>query len=247
MRVAVLTDVHANADALEAVAAAAVAAEVEQLWSLGDMVGTGPDAARVVGFVRRFCRVALVGNHDLMVTGSVARFGEPGSAARRALDVAAEQLEASGDLEWMRSRRPAARRGEVGCWHASPRDPVREYVGAANAGACLAGQRTPLGLIGHTHEPAAWQAQAGGMARRVRVRLGEALDVSEGRWLLNPGAAGAPFPALGDAWRAMDDHARAGAWWLELDTGSRTATWRRAPFEAGGLRERARALGLLGA
>ena len=146
----------------------------------------------------------------------------------------------------MRSRRPAARRRTVQCWHASPRDPVREYVGPANAADCLRRQRLPLGLVGHTHAPDAWQAAPNATARRVSVVPGEPLDVSEGKWLVNPGAAGVPYPAMGDHWKTMDDHARAGAWWLEVDLEARLATWHRAPFDPTALRERARGLGLLG-
>ena len=84
----------------------------------------------------------------------------------------------------------------------------------------------------------------GGGAERAPVVAGEPLDVSAGRWLLNPGAAGAPFPVRGEWWASMDEHARAGAWWLEIDLAARSATWRRAPFDPAPARERARALGL---
>jgi hypothetical protein len=146
----------------------------------------------------------------------------------------------------MRSRRPAARRPGVQCWHASPRDPVREYVGPQNVADCMSHQRAPLGLVGHTHAPDAWQARPGEAPRRVEVQPGRPLDVGEGTWLLNPGAVGAPFPARPGWWEAMDAHARDGAWWLELDLGDRVATWHRAPFDPAPARERARDLGLIG-
>ena len=248
MRLAVFGDVHANGEALDAVLAAAVDAEAEELWCLGDLVGSGPDAVRVVATVRAYCRVAIAGNHDYVATGAGSvradAFGPPGSFARRSLEAAADALAASGDLEWLRSRRPAARRHGVQCWHGSPRNPVREYVTAANAAACLERQSAPLGLVGHTHEAAAWHAVPGGGAERGPVVAGEPLDVSAGRWLLNPGAAGAPFPVRGEWWASMVEHARAGAWWLEIDLAERSATWRRAPFDPAPARERARALGL---
>jgi calcineurin-like phosphoesterase family protein len=249
VRVAAFGDVHANAEALDAVFAAAVDTGADELWCLGDLVGSGPDAARVVAMVRAYCRVAMAGNHDYVAAGAGSvradAFGPPGSFARRSLAAAADALAASGDLEWLRSRRPAARRHGVRCWHGSPRNPVREYVGAANAAACLERQAGPLGLVAHTHEAAAWHAVPGGGAERVPIVVGEALDVSAGRWLLNPGAAGAPFPVRGDWWTAMEEHAGAGAWWLDLDLAERTATWRRAPFDPAPGRERARALGLV--
>ena len=94
MVVAVLGDAHAHAEALEAVIGAAEAHGAQELWSLGDMVGRGPDP-------------------------------EPIELARDRLSDA--------DVEWMRSRKPAARRGETQCWHGGPRNAVHEYVGAANA------------------------------------------------------------------------------------------------------------------
>ena len=197
--------------------------------------------------VRAYCRVAIAGNHDYVAAGAGSvradAFGPPGSFARRSLEAAAEALAASGDLEWLRSRRPAARRLGCQCWHGSPRNPVREYVTAANAAACLERQSAPLGLVGHTHEAAASAAARGrrGRARPGRRRrTGRRVRRAVG---LNPGAAGAPFPVRADWWASMDGHARAGAWWLDVDLAERTATSRcaRRPAPA---RERARALGL---
>ena len=60
MLVAVFGDAHAHADALEAVLGAAKASGAGALWSLGDMVGGGPDAERTVTLTREHCTVALV-------------------------------------------------------------------------------------------------------------------------------------------------------------------------------------------
>jgi predicted phosphodiesterase len=196
VRVGVFADVHANADALEAVLWSAADARVDELWSLGDVAGAGPDAARCVALVRAMCRVALSGNHDRD-------------------ELVAAALEGSDDLDWLHGRRPAARRAGVQCWHGGPHHPVHEYVGAANAGECLARQRSAVGLVGHTHEAAAWRACADGGADRVPVAVDAPLDLAGAKWLLNPGAV------------------CAGAWWLELDVDGLVATWRRAPSVRG--------------
>jgi predicted phosphodiesterase len=245
MLVAVFGDAHAHAEALEAVVRAAEAAGAAELWSLGDMVGGGPDPARVVELTRERCTVALVGNHDYGATGSVdpSRLGEPGSAGIRSIELARAAL-SDAAIGWLRSRKPAARRDGVQCWHGSPRNPVWEFVGPANAGACLAVQRAPLGLVGHTHVAGAWHALPDGRARRVNIRPDEPLDVSAGKWLLNPGAVGAPAPSRLGWWDALDDQASDGAFWLLLDREDGTATWRRAPYDPGPARARARALGL---
>src|SRR5436190_168221 len=97
MLVAVFAAVHAHADALEAVIAAADARGVDELWSLGDMVGGGPDPERVVARVRERCAVALMGNHDYAATGAVepARLAEPGSPAFRSIELARRRRAAS--------------------------------------------------------------------------------------------------------------------------------------------------------
>jgi predicted phosphodiesterase len=221
MRVAVFGDAHAHAEALDAVLEAAQAHGADELWSLGDMIGSGPDPRYVVTRTRGCCRVALMGNHDYVATGAVEpeRLGP----AQRSLELAREQL-TEDDVEWMRTRRPAARRHGVQCWHGGPHHPVWEFVGPRNAADCLAAQREPLGLVAHTHVAAAFQE---GSRRPHKIVPGEPLELT-GKWLLNPGAVGAPAPAC----------------WLFLDLEARTATWHRAPYDPAPARERARALGI---
>jgi predicted phosphodiesterase len=244
MLVAVFGDSHAHAEALDAVIGAAEERGVRALWSLGDMVGGGPDPEYVVRRTRERCAVALLGNHDYGATGSVdpSRLGEAGSAGVRSVELARERL-AGADVEWLRSRKPAARRDGVQCWHGSPRNAVWEYVGSSNAGACLAAQRAELGLVGHTHVPAAWRQTPRG-AERVPIEPGVPLDIAAGKWLLNPGAVGAPVPSQLGWWDALEGQAAEGAFWLLLDHEERTATWLRAPYDPAPARARARALGL---
>src|SRR6478609_8743774 len=104
MLVAAFGDAHAHAEALDAVIRAAKASGAEELWSLGDMVGGGPDPERVVALTREHCRVALLGNHDYGATGSVEpeRLGEPGSAGVRSVELARERLGADA-VAWLRS------------------------------------------------------------------------------------------------------------------------------------------------
>src|SRR5919106_1749622 len=214
MRVAVFADAHAHGDALDAVLTSAVTCGAQQLWSLGDMLGGGPDPERTLAATRELCSVAIAGNHDYGATGLV----EPsrlGPGAIRSIELARERL-SGDDMAWLRARKPAARRGAIQCWHGSPRNPVWEFVGPRNAGACLAVQKAPLGLVGHTHVPDAWQATPGG-AHRVNIVTGVAIDISEGKWLLNPGAVGAPVPSRLGWWDGLDAQAGEGAPWLLLD------------------------------
>ncbi len=244
MVVAVFGDAHAHAEAFDAVIGAAEASGAQELWSLGDMIGRGPDPEHVVTRTRERCAVALMGNHDYGATGSAepTRFGEPGSPAVRSIELASERL-SDADVEWMRSRKPAARRGDVQCWHGGPRNAVHEYVGASNVAACLAVQRAGLGLVAHTHAAAAWRPTLRG-AEGVRIEVDTPLDLADGKWLLNPGAVGAPAPSRAGWWDGLDQQAADGAFWLELDLERRMATWRRAPYDPAPARLRAQALGL---
>ena len=242
MIVAVFADAHAHADALGAVLDAAAGAD--ERWSLGDMIGGGPDPERVVALTRERCRVALLGNHDYAATGSVElhRLGRPGSPAYRSLELARERL-GEDDVAWLRSRRPgraAGGRAVLARRTAQPGVGVRR---PANAADCLAVQRAALGLVGHTHLAAAFRATARG-AEAMRIEPGVPLELGEDKWLLNPGAVGAPVPPRRGWFGALDVEAAAGAFWLALDLDARTATWRRAPYDPAPAHERARALGI---
>ncbi len=242
--IAVFADAHAHAEALEAVLAAADASGAQAFWSLGDMVGGGPDPEHVVARTRERCALALMGNHDYGATGSAepARFGEPGSPAFRSIELARERLDEDA-IAWMRTLKPAARRGEVRCWHGGPRNPVHEYVTGSNAAACLEAHRGRIGLVGHTHAAGAYR-QHGRGAKAARLRIGEPLALGDGKWLLNPGAAGAPVPPRKAWWDALDADARQGAFWMLLDLEERTATWHRAPYDPAPARQRAADLGI---
>ena len=185
--------------------------------------------------------MALLGNHDYGATGAAepARFGPLGSPAVRSIEHARERL-SDDALEWMRSRKPAARRHGVQCWHGGPRNAVHQYVGASNAADALKAQRAGLGLVGHTHVAAAWRQTPRGV-RAAGVRVGEPLKLGDDKWLLNPGAVGAPVSPTRGWW---NDLAADGAFWLLLDLQRATATWHQAPYDPKPARARARALGL---
>ncbi len=72
MRVAVLSDIHGNRHALEAVLDDVAAADVTDLWCLGDVVGYGAEPEACVALVRENAALCLAGNHDLAVTGELS-------------------------------------------------------------------------------------------------------------------------------------------------------------------------------
>jgi diadenosine tetraphosphatase ApaH/serine/threonine PP2A family protein phosphatase len=221
VRVAVITDIHANLPALEAVLTAIDEAGPEQVWCLGDVVGYGAEPDACADLVRERCALCLAGNHDLAVLGGldVASFSE--SAAEAVLWTRENVAERT--LELLRELEPAGRRAGIGLFHGSPRDPVWEYVlSGEQAEACLDAQAERIGLIGHTHVSLFFTRPSEG--GRGGIRGGQAgdgtgLDLGSGAWLVNPGGVGQP----------RDGDPRAA--WLELDTDRETARFHRVPYE----------------
>jgi len=215
MRVAVVSDIHANLHALEAVLAEIDREGVDELWCLGDVVGYGPRPNECCDLVRERASLSLCGNHDLAVLGSlgVAEFtGDAADAARWTATVLGEEQRV-----WLASLQPFGRREGAQLFHASARDPVWEYVLSEQAAlASLLATEDPLVLVGHSHVALAigWDERLleGGLAP-----AGTAVDRAARRWLLNPGSVGQP----------RDGDPRAA--WLLLD--DERATFRRTAYE----------------
>jgi diadenosine tetraphosphatase ApaH/serine/threonine PP2A family protein phosphatase len=214
VRVGVISDVHSNLQALEAVLGAL---SVDELWFLGDLVGYGPRPNECCARLAQTATLALAGNHDLGVLGKV--------------DVDVFNTDGATAIEWTRGRisnasrrslegrEPAALTEGAELYHASPRDPVWEYVLDDEAvHAALSLTQSPIVLIGHSHVPLAFCIEdgrpAGGIAPAETT-----VDLGGRRWLLNPGSVGQP----------RDGDPRAAYLVLDLDLG--VATWHRVAYE----------------
>ncbi len=221
MRVAILSDIHANRQALEAVLEAIDAAAIDQLWCLGDLVGYGADPNDCVNLMREHASLCLVGNHDLAVTGELRldEFSRGAAVTMRwTLDVIGDE-----ELQWLSTLPSSGAAEQVGLFHGSPRDPVWEYViSALLADLCFDTMRTRIGLIGHSHVALAFHRTETELATGDARRDGDSADTSSDRWLLNPGSVGQP----------RDGDPRAA--WLLLDTQSGTATWQRTEYDVAG-------------
>ena len=233
MRLAILSDIHANLPALEAAFEAIEAAGVDETWCLGDVVGYGASPDDCAALVAERCELCLVGNHDLAVLGEldISSFSPAASAAVRWT-----QREAADEtLRYLRGLQPADTTHEVALYHASPRDPVWEYVlWPDQAAECISAQAARVSFIGHSHvalffvlpseDGTGTEAPAEGgdgqvLARGAQAQGDTELDLSEGRWLINPGSVGQP----------RDGDPRAA--WLELDTEAWTAAYRRVEYD----------------
>jgi predicted phosphodiesterase len=217
VKVAVISDVHANLPALEAVLAAIEAAGPDELWCLGDLTGYGADPAPCTRIVLERADVCLAGNHDMVITGEIG-LEAFSSDARAAAEWTMAVLQAE-DLERLRSLEPTGERGGVELYHGSIRDPVWEYViDDRTAAVCLELQGTPLSLVGHSHVPLAY-GYAGEKFLGGLAGAGTRLEVSPGPFLLNPGSVGQP----------RDGDPRAAYMTLDLDAG--TAEWHRIDYD----------------
>jgi predicted phosphodiesterase len=215
MRIAVISDVHANARALDAVLEEIDRAGVDAIWCLGDTVGYGPRPNECCSTVERRADYCLVGNHDLVVLGrlSVGDFNDEAAAAATwtssvlSPDARAflDRLEPAGTVEG------------VDLFHASARDPVWEYILSEEAAtATLELSHAPLILVGHSHVALALAQNGDGVAGGL-APAGSRVEL-DGRWLLNPGSVGQP----------RDGDPRAA--WLLLDLGRMFGEFHRVAY-----------------
>jgi len=221
MKVAVISDIHANRHAFEATLEAVAASDASELWCLGDLVGYGAEPDACVELARQHAAVCLAGNHDLAVTGEISldEFSRGASlAAQWTRDVIAAE-----NLEFLKSLSPQGEESGVGLFHASPRDAVWEYVlSTLLAELCLDAQERRICLIGHSHVALSFERHEGEPATGEPRRDGELLDISDGEWLLNPGSVGQP----------RDGDRRAS--WLLLDLDAMAASFHRAEYDVAG-------------
>jgi diadenosine tetraphosphatase ApaH/serine/threonine PP2A family protein phosphatase len=229
MRIALLSDVHGNLPAFEAVLKDVDSQAPDEIWCLGDLVGYGAQPDGCVELARERCDVTLAGNHDLVVTGAIpiADFSSSAAAAARwTQDTIGEET-----MAYLRSLEPSAPDREPALYHASPRDPVWEYVISSwQADECIDLMEGRVGAVGHSHVALWFHRDESGEISGSTAEAGLERDLSEGRWLLNPGGVGQP----------RDGDPRAA--WLLLDTGGWIATWRRVEYpidEAAGAIEKA--------
>lgn len=191
MTVLILSDIHANLEALEAVLDHVPG--YDDVWFLGDIVGYGPDPNACIERVRALEPSQwLAGNHDWAAVGRMET-DDFNPEARRAAHWTAEALSEAA-LALLRGLEPRVEGAAPGVTlvHGSPRRPVWEYVlDASVAMESFEHFETALCLFGHTHVPALYEEGVDG-ALRHPIAYDRPLDLSAGRWLANPGSVGQP-------------------------------------------------------
>jgi len=221
MKVAVVSDIHANRHAFEATLDAVAASDASELWCLGDLVGYGAEPDACVELAREHAAVCLAGNHDLAVTGEISL-----EEFSRGASVAAQwtrEVIQPDNLAFLGQLSPQGEESAIGLYHASPRDPVWEYVlSALLAELCLDAQPDRVCLIGHSHVASAFVRREGEPTTGEPCRDGTQLEISDSEWLLNPGSVGQP----------RDGDPRAA--WLLLDLDDHLASFHRTAYDVSG-------------
>ncbi len=199
MRALIISDVHSNLEAFDAVLADADACGgYHVVWFLGDLVGYAADPGPCIARLRSLQHVAIAGNHDHAVTGKLNPDLFNGAARAAALWTAYQLT--YDELAYLAGLPEVQTVGDFTHVHGSLRDPVMEYLISEPAAlATFALLATSFCLVGHSHYPLVWTEREGG----ADVAL---LDVTEPllldanrRLIVNPGSVGQPRD--GD-WRA---------------------------------------------
>ena len=231
MRVALLSDIHSNLEALcAAIADAGGREEIDEVWCLGDLVGYGPDPTACLDLLLSMEHVMVAGNHDLAAVGrlSLAEFNPYAAAA---CSWTAESLTPE-HREMLAALPVREKRGLFTLVHGSPRNPAWEYVvSAGSARACLEHVDTSCCLVGHTHLPMVFRLNDGGVVGE-RASAGQVVSLAGERLVLNPGGVGQP----------RDGDPR--ACYAIYDSDEETVEFRRVEYDVGATQLKMRRAGL---
>jgi diadenosine tetraphosphatase ApaH/serine/threonine PP2A family protein phosphatase len=228
MRIAVVSDIHSNLVALDAVLAAA--GTVDAVWHLGDVVGYGPEPDGVVARLEEIGAIGVRGNHDAAAAGGneIDWFNRD---ARQAMEWTRRTIKPE-TRDWLAALPERHTEAGFELVHGSPRQPTWEYiVSEASARANLDRLVGTAALHGHTHVPVAWR-DAGDDVELLRGRDGESLDLDERRVLLNPGSVGQPRDGVPTAS------------FLILEPAVPRLTWHRTAYDIAAVQAAMQAAGL---
>ena len=204
MRIAVLSDIHANLAALEAVREDLPS--VDEVWVLGDIVGYGPQPNEVIRALQEMGARSVMGNHDGAAVGLVDAM-DFNPDAREAIEWTATVIDPNARA-YLSSLPEVRVSGELTAVHGSPRDPVWEYiVSPAVAAVNFGAYATWLCLFGHTHVPVIFRAEDGA-AEVIPATAGDPIRLDTRRALINPGSVGQPRDGIpASAYAILDDGA----------------------------------------
>ncbi len=231
MRILIVADIHANLEAFETVIAAAEKdGAIDKIWSLGDVVGYGPQPGECIALLRSYDYTAVIGNHDSAAIGAIGLQDFNPIAAAAATWT---RTTLTGDeIEWLRSLPQTVVEGDFTLTHGSLRDPVWDYLLSTSlAENHLQRQTTPYGLVGHSHIPIAFFETETG-ARGVALSDDTSFALNGDNFVMNPGGLGQP----------RDGDPR--ACYAIIDTDAKRIEFRRAEYDIEKTQEKMRELHL---
>ena len=191
MRALIVADVHANLEAFEAVIADARSQGwIDTVWSLGDIVGYGPQPSECIALLRDFPHLAIAGNHDLAAIHAI-ELEEFNSIAAAAAVWTQGQI-SEDDRIWLAGLPLITTEGNFTLVHGSLSDPIWDYLTTSVAAEInFQHQKTPYCLIGHSHLPLAF-FETGGRVTRTSLSGSTSIELKEERIVANPGGLGQP-------------------------------------------------------
>ncbi|MCY4538564.1 MAG: metallophosphoesterase family protein [Chloroflexi bacterium] len=191
MRILVISDIHANYTAFETVLDHCQG-EWDFVWCLGDVVGYGPDPNECVDRLRTLPQLCLAGNHDWAALERLdVRTFNPD--ARRAVQWTQETL-TDENTRWLEALPVTFVIGEYTLVHASPREPIWEYILEPMIAALnFPHFETPYCFVGHTHQPVIYTMELeDGNAESAAPSYNEPYALNGRRQIINPGSIGQP-------------------------------------------------------
>lgn len=199
---ALVSDIHGNIEALEAIFAHIDRLGIDQVYCLGDLVGYGPDPEAVVDLIRDRCQWCLSGNHDYAVLTEAVHFNP---VAKQSIDCIRERMkpryfamsEKKERWDFLEGLLLTKQEGDVLYVHGSPRDERNEYItyhdvyfGATDKILEIFDMVPRLLFVGHTHRPGVITQDYEFITPRD---AGYQFDVSDGRkYIINVSSAGQP-------------------------------------------------------
>jgi predicted phosphodiesterase len=218
MRVALLSDIHANLAALEAVLADANDRQADAIWNMGDTVGYGPNPDRVVELMVIEGAHCVMGNHDAAVAGLIGT-EEFNTLAATAARWTVEHTTLA-TREYLAGLPQSEKDGFYTRCHGTLRNPVWEYLTTFDAAnGHFAAQETPYSVVGHTHLPLVVREISPGRVEATTPDDGDVVELGEERLSINPGSVGQP----------RDGDSRAG--YAVLDTALGTVSFHRVTYD----------------
>ncbi len=194
MRYLVISDIHANLTAFEAVLedAGTLGEDYDFVWCLGDVVGYGPDPNECVGLLRTLPHLCLAGNHDWAALGrlDIRTFNRD---ARKAVEWTRETL-TDDNLAYLEALPTTFVLGDFTLAHGSPREPVWEYIlDPLIAALNFPHYQTTYCLVGHTHTPITFKLHNNkGECEPIAPIYSQKLQLDGNRQIINPGSIGQP-------------------------------------------------------